>query len=131
MGVSAVYGGHVQKRRLPRRLPPSPAVVNAIAPAGQVVVVLEPYSEKIGQKIKIDIWPLSYTLFQGRDQDRSGDLPGSSDVSILRNNCVIDQEAQSHNAYTICQAQFPQPLATIRRDKQIAHNRLLGAKAET
>ena len=129
MGVSAVYGGHVHMRRLPRCLPPSPAVVNAIAQAGQVVVVLEPYSEKIGRKIKIDILPFSCILFQGRNQERSGDLPGSSDVSILRNNCVIDQEAQSHDAYTICQAQFP--LATIRMDKQIAHNRLLGAKAAT
>ena len=120
MGVSAVYGGHVHTRRLPRRLLPSPADIIAIAPAGQVVVVLEPYSEKIGQKIKIDILPLSCTVLQGRDQERSGDLPGSSDASILRNNCVIDREEQSHDAYTICQAHFPQPLATIRRDKQIA-----------
>jgi len=87
---------------------------------GQEVVVLEPYSEKIGQKIEIDILPLSQTLFQGRDQQRSGDLPGSSDARILRSNCVIDQEVQSHDAYTVCQAHFPQPLATIRENKQIA-----------
>ena len=30
---------------------------------GQVVVVLEPYSEKIGQKTQVDVWPLSQALF--------------------------------------------------------------------
>jgi len=87
---------------------------------GQVVVVLEPYSEKIGEKIEIDVLPHCQTSFQGRDQQRSGDLPGSNGARILRNNCVIDQEPQSHDAYTVCQAHFPQSLATIREDKQIA-----------
>jgi len=87
---------------------------------GEVVAVLEPYSEKIGEKIEIYFLPLCQTSFQGRDQQRSGDLPGSNDAQILRNNCVIDQEPQSHDAYTVCQAHFPQSLATIREDKQIA-----------
>jgi len=30
---------------------------------GQVVVVLDPYSEKIGQKTQVDVWPLSQALF--------------------------------------------------------------------
>ena len=47
-------------------------------------------------------------------------MSGSSDARILRNNCVIDQEVQFDDAYTFCQAHFPQPLATIREDQQIA-----------
>ena len=60
--------------------------------AGQVVVVQEPYSDLISQRIHIDVLPLPQTVFQGRDQQKSGDLPGSSDARILRNNCVIDPD---------------------------------------
>jgi len=88
---------------------------------GQVVDVLQPYSEMISQKIKIEILPLPQTLFQGRDQQRSGNLLGSSDARILQNNCLIDQEVQSHHASTVCQAHFPRPLATICKVKQVAH----------